>query len=236
MPPPPEEIRTWTRRLPDNSTYTISTDPSLIQLDAINAAFDTDMVYWTKPLPLPTLKRCVEQSLCFGLYFHGQEDGEEASPSTNAKDTAEQRPDSAQGGAAARARERRGEMVGLARAVTDYGTFAYLTDVYVLRPHQGRGLGRWLVACLDEVLGSWPALRRCMLLTRDEAAVRLYAAALGARVVRGRAWDGCGAGEGPEGQGETGRPKEEEEGSGLFILERKGPGIGFTGGEGGGGR
>ncbi|KAL2176215.1 uncharacterized protein P884DRAFT_293041, partial [Thermothelomyces heterothallicus CBS 202.75] len=183
MPPPTEEIRNWTRRLPDNSSYTISTDPSLIQLDAINAAFDTDMVYWAKPLPLPTLKRCVEQSLCFGLYFHEEEEEgeeEEANRSANTKEAADH-ADKAQDAAAAPAPPKKKKMVGLARVVTDYVTFAYLTDVYVLPAHQGRGLGRWLMACLDEVLASWPALRRCMLLTRDEAAVRMYGATIGAR-------------------------------------------------------
>ncbi|AEO58932.1 hypothetical protein MYCTH_2306702 [Thermothelomyces thermophilus ATCC 42464] len=221
MPPPTEEIRNWTRRLPDNSSYTISTDPSLIQLDAINAAFDTDMVYWAKPLPLPALKRCVEQSLCFGLYFHEEQEEEEEEANRSAKDAA---------AAPAPAPPKKKKMVGLARVVTDYVTFAYLTDVYVLPAHQGRGLGRWLMACLDEVLASWPALRRCMLLTRDEAAVRMYGATIGARVLRGRAANDDVGGE-PDGKGK-GSPKEK----GLFILERKGPGIGFTVGEGGGGR
>lgn len=123
-------------------------------------------------------------------------------------------------------------MVGLARVVTDYTTFAYLTDVYVLPAHQGRGLGRWLMACLDEVLGSWPALRRCLLLTRDEAAVRMYGATIGARVLQGRAEsDGGGGGGDRDGKGEGASKK-----GGLFILERKGPGIKFLGEQGSGSR
>src|SRR4051812_24576194 len=35
-----------------------------------------------------------------------------------------------------------GAQVGLARVVTDYATFAYLCDVYVLEEHRGRGLGK----------------------------------------------------------------------------------------------
>jgi ribosomal protein S18 acetylase RimI-like enzyme len=70
-------------------------------------------------------------------------------------------------------------MVGLARLVTDYVTFGYLTDVYVLAEHQGKGLGRWMMECLDEVLASWPKLRRCLLFTRDESAVKLYRETLG---------------------------------------------------------
>jgi GNAT superfamily N-acetyltransferase len=37
------------------------------------------------------------------------------------------------------------EMIGCARAVTDFTRFAYLSDVYVDPAHRGHGLGRWLV-------------------------------------------------------------------------------------------
>jgi len=35
--------------------------------------------------------------------------------------------------------------VGFARVITDYTTFAYLADVFVLSTHQGKGLGKWLI-------------------------------------------------------------------------------------------
>ena len=38
-----------------------------------------------------------------------------------------------------------GIQVGFARVITDYTTFAYLADVFVIKPHQGKGLGKWLV-------------------------------------------------------------------------------------------
>ncbi|WP_411555827.1 GNAT family N-acetyltransferase [Pantoea agglomerans] len=38
--------------------------------------------------------------------------------------------------------------IGFARLITDYATFAYLCDVYVLEEHQGDGLGRWLMECI----------------------------------------------------------------------------------------
>jgi len=62
--------------------------------------------------------------------------------------------------------------VGLARIVTDYATFAYLCDVYVLESHRGRRLGKWLVECVmthPQLQG----LRRFNLATRD--AHSLYA-------------------------------------------------------------
>ncbi len=43
-----------------------------------------------------------------------------------------------------------GSMVGGARVVTDRATFGWLTDVYVLAAHRGRGLGRALAAAACE--------------------------------------------------------------------------------------
>jgi GNAT superfamily N-acetyltransferase len=42
------------------------------------------------------------------------------------------------------------ELVGCARAVTDFTRFAYLSDVLVLPEYRGRGLGRWLVQTMIE--------------------------------------------------------------------------------------
>jgi len=59
-----------------------------------------------------------------------------------------------------------GAQVGLARVVTDYATFAYLCDVYVLEEHRGVGLAKRVM----RELMSHPALRgarRVMLATRD---------------------------------------------------------------------
>ena len=58
------------------------------------------------------------------------------------------------------------EQVGFARLVTDYTTFAYLADVYVLEEHRGQGLSRRLVAALLEHPET-QGLRRLMLVTRD---------------------------------------------------------------------
>ncbi|WP_298710643.1 GNAT family N-acetyltransferase [Chitinophaga sp.] len=59
-----------------------------------------------------------------------------------------------------------GEQVGFARVVTDYATFGYLADVFVLPAHRGQGLSKWLM----EVILSHPGLqqlRRMMLMTQD---------------------------------------------------------------------
>lgn len=57
-------------------------------------------------------------------------------------------------------------LVGFARVVTDYATFAWLADVFVLEEFRGRGLGRWLV----ETILAHPELqgfRRWVLATKD---------------------------------------------------------------------
>jgi GNAT superfamily N-acetyltransferase len=56
--------------------------------------------------------------------------------------------------------------VGFARVVTDYATFAWLADVFVLDSERGQGLGVWLI----ETIMSHPQLegmRRWLLATRD---------------------------------------------------------------------
>jgi ribosomal protein S18 acetylase RimI-like enzyme len=59
-----------------------------------------------------------------------------------------------------------GRQIGFARVVTDYATFAYLCDVYVLEEHRGNGLAKAMMLAVME----HPALsgaRRVMLATRD---------------------------------------------------------------------
>jgi GNAT superfamily N-acetyltransferase len=59
-----------------------------------------------------------------------------------------------------------GAQAGLARLVTDYATFAWLCDVFVLTAHRGRGLGKWLI----ESVAAYPPLARLgriILATRD---------------------------------------------------------------------
>lgn len=57
-------------------------------------------------------------------------------------------------------------MIGFARVVTDYATFAYIGDVFVLEGWRGRGLATWLTQCLlahPDLQG----MRRWLLATRD---------------------------------------------------------------------
>lgn len=54
--------------------------------------------------------------------------------------------------------------IGFARLITDYATFAYLCDVYVLEEYQGDGLGRWVMECIHDH-PVFVKLRRIMLFT-----------------------------------------------------------------------
>jgi len=65
-----------------------------------------------------------------------------------------------------------GSQVGFARAITDYATFAYLADVFVLESHRGRGLSKFLMECIVKH-PKLQNLRRWMLATKD--AHSLYA-------------------------------------------------------------
>src|SRR5687767_9642192 len=58
------------------------------------------------------------------------------------------------------------QQIGFARVVTDYATFAWLADVFVLEEYRRQGLGKWLI----EVILAHPQLqgfRRWALATKD---------------------------------------------------------------------
>jgi N-acetylglutamate synthase-like GNAT family acetyltransferase len=56
--------------------------------------------------------------------------------------------------------------VGFARVISDYATFAYIGDVFVLESHRGRGLSKWMMECIVQH-PLLQGLRRWVLLTRD---------------------------------------------------------------------
>ncbi|RGP68669.1 gnat family n [Fusarium sporotrichioides] len=136
----------WTR-----GDYLVSTDPTLLQVDAINAALGSDMVWWANDLPSDALWEALRSSICFGLYYKRSAamNGDRRTPISD-DETGQW------------------EQVGLVRMITDGVTFGYLTDVYILPEHQGGGRGRWMLEILNEALKGWPHLRRVMLLTTDK--------------------------------------------------------------------
>jgi len=169
-PDPPtlhhEKHKTWTR-----DGFLVSTDPSLISIQALSSAFEQDWMYWAKPLPPDAMKAMVHNSLCFGLYTPTPQTPaatNRADPISSLK-MSETRP------AASRTNSTGTSMIGFARVITDHVTLAYLTDVYVLPEWKGEGLGKWLIECVQEVFEQMPHLRRSLLITgKDGPAVGFY--------------------------------------------------------------
>ena len=62
------------------------------------------------------------------------------------------------------------DQVGFARVVTDYATFAWIADVFVLPEHRGHGLSKWL---MDVMLShsKLQGFRRWVLATKDAQAL-----------------------------------------------------------------
>ncbi|KAJ7689793.1 hypothetical protein B0H17DRAFT_983429 [Mycena rosella] len=137
-------------------SFLISTSQALLQPDVINDAFESDYMYWTRRLSPTTLQKMLESSLCFGVYIASDD------PAT---------PGPVQ--------------IGLARLVTDYVSLAYLTDVFILPSYQGKGLGKWLMKCINEAVTEWPDLRAVLLFAggaHAEHATKFYNDMLGAEV------------------------------------------------------
>jgi len=108
--------------------YVISTDNTRLDVAVIYDFLSNDS-YWAQARSLELIKRSLENSLNFGLFFGDSQ-------------------------------------IGFARVVTDYATFAWLCDVFVVDDHRGEGLGIWLM----EVVTGHPrlqGLRRWILATRD---------------------------------------------------------------------
>jgi GNAT superfamily N-acetyltransferase len=110
-----------------NGKFTVSTDPTLIDLDVVHGFLAG--CYWAKGIPREVVARSIENSLCFGLYAQSKQ-------------------------------------IGFARVISDFATYAYVADVFVLDSFRGRGLGKWLMECIlahPHLQG----LRRWSLVTRD---------------------------------------------------------------------
>lgn len=178
---PKYQHRTWTR-----DSYLISTDPSLIPVRKLNAWFASDDIYWANALPEDAMREMLQSSLCFGLYK--TEPKSEANPPSTATLSEE-------------------DFIGIARCITDFTTFIYLTDVYIEPSSQGNGLGTWMMECVQEVIESMPHLRRSLLFTGDwKRSVPFYEKILGMQVFESL-------------KGENG------EGRGLAVMMRKGKGY-----------
>lgn len=96
--------------------YELSRDKARIDVDAVHAFLSTS--YWAPRVRRDIIQTAINESGVIGAY-----------------DMTGQRPGGGPGGA----------QVGFARVITDYATFAYLCDVFVLDAHRGKGLATRMV-------------------------------------------------------------------------------------------
>ncbi|MGC4232368.1 MAG: GNAT family N-acetyltransferase [Niabella sp.] len=59
-----------------------------------------------------------------------------------------------------------GAQIGFGRMITDQAVFAYLADVFILKPHRGKGLSKTMVRAFCSLAESFE-VRRLMLATQD---------------------------------------------------------------------
>lgn len=156
----PTEPQSWFK----GDEFIISTDKTLLSIPSINEAFDADFMYWASSLPDQVLEQIIQNSFCFGLY---------KAPSSQQQQPLQE----------VKTRKDSYKQIGFARLVTDCVTFAYLTDVYVLPEYQGRGLGGWLIDCVNESLEELPYLRWTMLRTSSPKSKSSYENRMGMMIL-----------------------------------------------------
>lgn len=168
------KTREWRKQTSDGEIL-ISTSIDLLDRNWINTAFGTDDMYWAKPLPRDQLELMLQKSLTLGMYT--------STPSLPEPKTANSPSSPRTPSPTLESHDAELEQIGLARFNTDYITFAYLTDVYILPRYRKDGLGKWLVACCREVVEGMPELRRGLLFTSPVVGRRFYERELGWRDV-----------------------------------------------------
>lgn len=170
------KVREWRKQTPAAGELLVSSSPALLDREWITTAFGTEDMYWAKPLPREQLDLMLGQSLTLGMYQTSS-----FPPSVPARVKTADSPSSPRTPSPTLEGDGEGgwEQIGMARLVTDYVTFVYMTDVYILPQHRKDGLGKWLVSCCREIVEGVPELRRAMLLTSPEVGRRFYERELG---------------------------------------------------------
>jgi GNAT superfamily N-acetyltransferase len=116
--------------------YEIGTDPAKIDIAVVHG-FLTHC-YWARGIPEVVVRRSIENSICFGVYQIAAGEGT----------------------------ERIRVQVGFARIISDRATFSYIADVFILEPHRGVGLAKWMMECILQH-PDLQRLRRWALVTAD---------------------------------------------------------------------
>ena len=143
--------------------YLISTSKSKLDLEVIYHYLVS--CYWATGIPKETVARSIEHSLCFGVYknwtfsnFSHTEENKGSQPLVTS--------DMQKSNTGVEKVLKDSEQVGFCRVITDYATFMYLADVFILEGHRGQKLG---IALIDAVVQhpDLQGIRTWTLLTRD---------------------------------------------------------------------
>ncbi len=59
------------------------------------------------------------------------------------------------------------KQIGFARVVTDFATYGYLADVFIVETYRGQGLSKWLMECIFNQIPELQRFRRWSLATAD---------------------------------------------------------------------
>ncbi|KAK9427759.1 hypothetical protein V1505DRAFT_379078 [Lipomyces doorenjongii] len=165
------ESKEWYYSLGDQ-TFMVSTKPEHISHDFIQASFSDPVMYWAKPISSENLRTMLENSCFLGLYLTSPD------PLPRSKSTAKDLDP-----AAPLQPPCVFIQIGMARLVTDYMTLAFLTDVFVVPEHQGKGLGQWMIQCVKELTDAMPGLRSVMFMAKNAPhAVKFYEELLHAQI------------------------------------------------------
>lgn len=108
--------------------FRVSCDVGEMNLSLIHGFISKS--YWAKDIPLETLRKAIDNSLCFAVFESGN------------------------------------SQVGFARVISDFATFAYLADVFVVEACRGRGVSKLLMRAVIEH-PQLQGLRRFVLATKD---------------------------------------------------------------------
>lgn len=163
--------RDWKKQT-GSSEYLISTRIDLLDIDFIGTSFASEDMYWAKEMPKDQIVAMLALSTTLGLY---KVQPGVPSPKTGDSPSSPRTPSPTIGEVS----KERLEMIGFARFTTDHVTVALLSDVYILCEHRALGLGRWLVACCNEIMEDMPAKRRGFLMTSPVVGKRFYSRELG---------------------------------------------------------
>ncbi|KAF2260686.1 acetyltransferase [Lojkania enalia] len=141
------------RRTIGDQDFLISTSRDLLPHEFVQKVFDHPDVFWAKPTSQKNMKAMLDNSCTLGVFSIGNAPNTPSTP------------------------------IGMARMITDYTTFAYLTDVFIYEDYRKLGLAKWLISCCKDIVLDMPDLRWWMLLTNSEHAQRMYERELGMKVL-----------------------------------------------------